>query len=142
MEKRSPFRIKPWRSGSDWVWQKSWTVESDSATDRRNLRRVRRPRTRRNENSARASRRPVLRARVISRYSLFRFSEFTSSWTAVDCVCCSSDSGDAFGAASPSAHSAFFKYISLSLSRSLARSLDLSLFAFFGNEFFFFRSCG
>ena len=140
MEKRRPFRIKPWRSGSDWVWQKSWTVESDSATDRRNLRRVRRPRTRRNENSARASRRPVLRARVISRYSLFRFSEFTSSWTAVDCVCCSSDSGDAFGAASPSAHSAFFKYISLSL--SLARSLDLSLFAFFGNDFFFFRSCG
>lgn len=101
-------RDGPWSSGTDWDWQKMWIVESDSATDRRILRRERRPRTRRNENSARASRRPVRRARVISLCTLCCLREFASSPTAVAAAVSVSDS---ICFSTPSLHNGFFKYI-------------------------------
>ena len=84
-------------------------VESDSATDRRNLRSERRPRTRRNENSARTSLRPLRRASVTSRYTLCVVNELTKSPTAVVGES-DSDSGEALGVI-PSVHWGFFKYI-------------------------------
>ncbi|KAM2197176.1 hypothetical protein EV1_000673 [Malus domestica] len=56
-------------------------VESDSATDQRNLRR---PRTRRKENSARTQRRPLRSASMTSRYTLCWVNELTRSPTAVE----------------------------------------------------------
>ncbi|RDX70720.1 hypothetical protein CR513_50013 [Mucuna pruriens] len=94
----------------DWVWLKRSMVESDSATERRNLRMERRARTRRKENSARASLRPVLSARVTSLYTLCCWSDFTTSLT-------SPLSSSVFALPSPfpvSLHNAFFRYISLS----------------------------
>ena len=74
----------------DWVWKKRIIEESDWAIDRRDLRRKRRPRTRRKENSARASRRPVRRARVTSLKIRCLLRELTSSPTA---LVAASDSG-------------------------------------------------
>lgn len=103
-------RSKPWSSGTDCVRQKRLMVESDSATDRRNLRSLLRPRRRTKENSARASLRPVLSASVTSRYTLCSVKEFTSSPTAV-AGASASFSGDPFSGCTPSVHSAFFRYI-------------------------------
>lgn len=72
-------RTRPWRSGIDWVWRKRRMAESESATERRKERMVRRPRMRRKEKLARASLRPVRRARVTSLCNLSLFREVISS---------------------------------------------------------------
>lgn len=90
----------------DCEWQKRLMVSSELATDRRNLRMLRRPRIRRKENSARASRRPVRRASVTSRYSLCLSSDLTSSKTGDGRSASASVSG--FTA---SLQNAFFRYI-------------------------------
>lgn len=90
----------------DCEWQKRLMVSSELATDRRNLRMLRRPRIRRKENSARASRRPVRSASVTSRYSLCLSSDLTSSKTGDGRSASASVSG--FTA---SLQNAFFRYI-------------------------------
>lgn len=93
----------------DCEWQKRLIVSSDSATDRRNLRMLRSPRIRRKENSARASRSPVRRARVTSRYSLCLSSDFTSSRTG-DCRSASASASEF----KVSLQNGFFRYITFS----------------------------
>jgi hypothetical protein len=73
----------------------------------------RRARRRRNENSARASLRPVVRARVTSRYTLCCCSELTSSTT--EAFGSDDDDDDpvesCFEVSIPSLHNGFFKYM-------------------------------
>ena len=88
-------RDAPWSSDNDCVRQNSWIVDSESETERRNLSSRRRPRTRRNENSARASLNPDSSARVTSRYVLRCFNESISSLTTVIAAVDDGD-GDSF----------------------------------------------
>eukprot|EP01018_Ginkgo_biloba_P012695 Gb_01113 [translate_table: standard] len=73
---------KPRSSVKAWLSRKSSIIFSDSATDDKNLKSFRSPLTLRKENSAVASRKAVLRAKVTSLYSLCLFSDFTKSTTA------------------------------------------------------------
>jgi len=103
-------------------------VDSASATERRNLRMERRARTRRKENSARASLSPVLRARVTSLYTLCCCSDFPTSLT--------TPSSSTFAFPSPfpvvSLHNGFFRYISVFVSLKFF-NLEINSYSPFNN---------
>ncbi|CAI9767735.1 unnamed protein product [Fraxinus pennsylvanica] len=62
----------------DWECQKTLMVESDSATDRRNLRMLSKPVTRRNENSEREGYLPV-KSLLVERFKQ-RFGKYLLKW--------------------------------------------------------------
>ena len=74
----------PWRSWHLWLSRKSSMAFSEFTADAMNLARAFNPRTRMNENSDRASRKPFRRHNTTSLYNLWSVSALTSSNTASD----------------------------------------------------------
>lgn len=77
-------RHTPWRSWQLWLSRNSSITFSEFTADAMNLARAFNPRTRMNENSDRASRKPFRRHNTTSLYNLWSVSALTSSNTPSD----------------------------------------------------------